>query len=126
MDFTAQVKAGYNRIADTYLAQRRASTADVGLLSGLIERLAPGSRVLDAGCGAGVPVTKMLAASCRVVGVDFAEAQLSRARRLVPHARFVCADLRTLAFAEGSFDAICSYYAIIHIPREDHACGPQK
>jgi SAM-dependent methyltransferase len=24
-------------------------------------------------------------------------------------------------FADASFDAICSYYAIIHVPRDDHA-----
>jgi len=25
-----------------------------------------------------------------------------------------------LAFPDGSFDAVCSYYAIIHVPREEH------
>lgn len=121
MDFGETVRAGYNRISDRYLAQRRANTADVRVLSRLVDRLAPGAAVLDAGCGAGDPITRILARSFRVTGADFAEAQLARARRLVPGARFVCADLRTLPFRDGGFDAICSYYAIIHISRDDHA-----
>jgi SAM-dependent methyltransferase len=121
MDFSETVKAGYNGIVDPYLAQRDGSTPDVRLLDLLIARLTPGAAVLDAGCGAGVPITRRLAESFQVTGVDFAEAQLAQARRLVPTARFVCADLRAPVFADGAFDAICSYYAIIHIPREDHA-----
>jgi SAM-dependent methyltransferase len=52
--------------------------------------------------------------------VDFAEAQIQLARQLVPQARFVCQDITQLAFPEDSFDAVCSYYAIIHIPRQGH------
>ena len=121
MDFSDTVRAGYNRIVEPYLAQRDADTPDVRLLARLIARLTPGASVLDAGCGAGVPITHHLAESFRVTGVDFAEAQLARARRLVPAARFVCGDLRALSFSDASFDAICSYYAIIHVPRDDHA-----
>src|SRR5438093_5034326 len=121
MDWSATVRAGYNRIVEPYLAQRSDDTPDVRLAARLIARLAPDSAVLDAGCGAGVPIARRLAESFRVTGVDFAEAQVARARRLVPAARFVCADVRAPGLRAARFDAICSYYAIIHIPREDHA-----
>ena len=29
-------------------------------------------------------------------------------------------DMTELSFPEGSFDAVCSLYAIIHVPREQH------
>jgi SAM-dependent methyltransferase len=32
----------------------------------------------------------------------------------------VCQDITGLGFADDSFDALCSYYAIIHIPRHEH------
>jgi len=83
--------------------------------------LTPRSRVLDAGCGAGVPIAQRLATHATVVGVDFADAQLDLAKRHVPTGLWVCADLVALPFADASFDAVCSYYAIIHIPREQHA-----
>lgn len=114
------VKAGYNSIAANYLAIRPQDSADVELLGELVQRLPSGARVLDAGCGAGVPVTRFLSRYFQVTGVDFAETQLQLARQLVPPAQFVCQDLTELAFPENSFHAICSYYAIIHIPRQEH------
>lgn len=114
------VRAGYNRIASHYLSTRSADGDDVRLLDDLIGRLSVGARVLDAGCGGGVPVTRLLSQHFEVTGVDFAEEQIALARALVPGARFLCQDMTTLALADESLDAVCSYYAIIHIPREEH------
>jgi ubiquinone/menaquinone biosynthesis C-methylase UbiE len=75
---------------------------------------------LDAGCGAGVPVTRILSQSYDVIGVDSSDEQIRLARELVPHAQFICQDMTELDFPDKSFDAICSYYAIIHIPRQEH------
>jgi ubiquinone/menaquinone biosynthesis C-methylase UbiE len=92
----------------------------VRLLDDFIELLPPDARVLDAGCGAGIPISKMLAEHFDVTGVDFSEAQIELAGKNVPHAKFICADMTELNFPEDTFDGICSYYAIIHIPREEH------
>jgi SAM-dependent methyltransferase len=81
----------------------------------------PGGRVLDLGCGAGVPSTRRLAESFSVVGVDISAEQLTRARRNVPVAELVQADLREVCFPAGSFDGVCALYSIAHVPREDHA-----
>lgn len=114
------VKAGYNAIARKYTALRSEDTEDIQLLEELVERLPRGAKVLDAGCGSGVPVSRYLAQFFDVTGVDFAEEQIRRARRLIPEATFLCEDITKLAFADETFDAICSYYAIIHIPRDEH------
>lgn len=115
------VKSGYNKIADKYLAERDQDSKNVRLLSDFIELLAPRSRVLDAGCGAGIPVTQMLAEHFEVLGVDFSEEQIERAKKNVPTATFFCQDMTDLNLPGESLDGICSYYAIIHIPREEHA-----
>ena len=47
------VKAGYNVIANRYLAERTRDSEDVLLLNELIERLPADASMLDAGCGAG-------------------------------------------------------------------------
>ena len=120
MDGKNIVRAGYNARATEYLATRTEDSEDVQLLQELVQRLPRGAKVLDAGCGAGVPVTKFLSRFFEVTGVDFAEAQIQLARQLVPQAQFVCQDMTELAFPDQSFDAICSYYAIIHIPRQEH------
>ncbi|MBK9926714.1 MAG: class I SAM-dependent methyltransferase [Anaerolineales bacterium] len=123
MDYKNIVKSGYDKIADRYLDERggdRRNTANVRLLNDFIELLAPNSKVLDAGCGAGLPITRMLAERFDVIGVDFSKEQVERAKKNVPNAHFFCQDMTDLDFPDESLDGICSYYAIIHIPREEH------
>jgi len=120
MDFKETVKAGYNKIANRYLAERTIDSEDVCLLDDFVELLAPHAKVLDAGCGAGIPISRLLAERFDVTGVDFSEAQIELAKKNVPAAKFICKDMTRLNFPEATFDGICSYYAIIHIPREEH------
>ena len=120
MNYKETVKAGYNQIANQYLTTRTADSDDVRLLSDFIELLAPNAKILDAGCGAGIPISRLLAEGFEVTGVDFSEAQIELAKKNVPNAKFLCEDMTKLKFLENTFDGICSYYAIIHIPREEH------
>ena len=120
MNYKETVKKGYNQIADRYLAERTADSEDVRLLDDFIELLSPHAKVLDAGCGAGFPISSALADLFDLTGVDFSEAQIELAKKNIPNANFICEDMTKLDFPENSFDGICSYYAIIHIPREEH------
>ncbi len=118
----AVVRHGYDVVAESYLAERPGDGADVALLDELLQRLPHRARVLDAGCGAGVPVTAKLAgAGLVIVGLDFSIRQLELARARVPEAELVQGDLASLPFPTASFDGLVSYYAIIHVPRVDHA-----
>ena len=76
--------------------------------------------MLDAGCGTGIPVTRFLCRFFTVTGVDFSEVQIQLSRQLVPQAQFLCQDMTGLSFPQNSFDAIVSFYAIIHVPRAEH------
>ena len=121
MDPKRIVRAGYERAAEAYLADRPKDSPDIAALEQLLSRLAPGALVLDAGCGAGLPILRRLATRHRVVGVDFAERQLALAAGNVPEVALAGMDLTRLGFAAETFDAVVSYYAIIHIPRAAHA-----
>ena len=116
------VRAGYDQAAESYLAARPSDGGDVALLADLRARVPDGSPVLDAGCGAGMPVTDALVSmGLRAVGLDFSPGQLTLARRRHLAATCVRGDLAALPFADGSFAAVVSYYAIIHVPRDEHA-----
>jgi SAM-dependent methyltransferase len=80
-----------------------------------------GERVVELGCGTGVPVAQWLAARFEYTGVDASEGMLRIARRHVPGGTFVHADMETASFEPGSLGAVLSFYAIIHVPREQHA-----
>jgi cyclopropane fatty-acyl-phospholipid synthase-like methyltransferase len=82
--------------------------------------LPAGASVLDLGCGAGVPVARDLAVDFSMTGVDVSAVQIDRARRLVPTATFVQADMVTVEFQPQSFDAVVCLYALIHVPVCEH------
>src|SRR5436305_7031013 len=66
----------------------------------------PGTRVLDAGCGAGGASVLAAGRGAHVNGLDAAEALLAIARARVPDADFRAGDLDALPYADGTFDAI--------------------
>lgn len=90
------------------------------LLLNLISKLKKDSRVLDIGCGPGVPYTRQLAENTRVTGIDISEVQIDIARLNVPMAHFICGDIATYDLEENHYDALFSYYSIIHVPRDEH------
>ena len=112
------VRRGYDAIADRY-AEWAASFESPALrwVEALQARLPDGVDVLELGCGGGGPATRSLAARHRVLGVDISERQLERARRLVPQARFVRADVTEVVFEPESFDAVVSLFLLGHVPR---------
>ena len=83
-------------------------------------RLDDGSSVLDIGCGAGVPITQLLAKTFAVTGVDISSEMIRLAGANVPCASFVESDVTSVEFDDSSFDAVVAFYSLFHIPREDH------
>lgn len=122
------VRRGYDAISLAYRGddgQAAASSAeDVSRYSGWVAELAgllrPGARVVDLGCGAGIPATRKLTDhGLQVIGVDFSAVQLRRAQQLVPGASLIRADMTALHLRPASADAVVSFYALIHVPVAD-------
>lgn len=90
----------------------------------LAEDLAPGSRVLDVGCGTGLPTARQLHdLGHRVTGVDLSTGMLELAGKNVPGADFQHRDLADL-HAEGPsglgrFDAVTCFFTLLMLPREE-------
>jgi SAM-dependent methyltransferase len=83
--------------------------------------ISDGERVVELGCGTGVPVGRWLAARFDYTGVDASPGMLAEARRHLHTAKFVQADMETVTFEPGSLGAVVAFYSIIHVPRERHA-----
>lgn len=111
------VRRGYDAVSLRYDEAYGAETKYRAWLSDLGRRIPDGGTVLDLGCGSGVPVARTLAAAgCRVTGIDISEVQIRRARKRVPQAEFIHADAATATFDADSFDAVVSFYSLIHLP----------
>jgi ubiquinone/menaquinone biosynthesis C-methylase UbiE len=121
MDPKQMVEEGYDRIAECYVEwiQTTRSEERARYTSVLLDELPPGAKVLDLGCGVGLPTTQQLAQRFEVTGVDFSAHQLTLARQNVPEAQFIQADITQLDLPPASFDAVAAFYTFIHVPREE-------
>jgi len=117
---TQIVADGYDAMGETFAAWREEIVGDPRREweDELVSRLEPGARLLELGCGSGPPETRRLARRFRLTGVDISPQQVERARAAIPEAEFVCADFTELALPAGSFDAVASFYAFNHVPRD--------
>ena len=70
-----------------------------------LAQVGPGSRALDVATGTGDLAVALRAEGAEVVGCDFSEEMLERARRKEPSARFEWADALDLPYEDDSFDA---------------------
>ena len=114
------VRKGYDLMAGDYHENRHifGNKKELEDFTSLLPRNA---KVLDLGCGAGVPVTKFLVDSgLSVTGVDFSESMLNLAAMNVPEATFMKKNMTELDFKYNSFDGLTACYSIIHVPREKH------
>ena len=108
-----EVRRMFDRIAPVYDAMNSSMTAGLDrrwrrLTSEAVVR--PGDRVLDACCGTGdLALACARAGAGSVVGLDFSEPMLERARRKAQgtdcHVEWVNGDLLSSPFEGGSFDA---------------------
>jgi len=119
----AIVRRGFDHLSETYRppgASRDAFGHDFEdhqeWLEPVLKAVPRGAEVLDLGCGCGIPDARLLTDRFRVTGVDISDVQIDRARRLVPNARFVRADMTEVMFSESSFGAVLCLYALIHVP----------
>lgn len=120
MDPKDVVRRGYDAVAVRYDEWSEGATKYRSWLTELGERIPAGASVLDLGCGSGLPVARDLAAAgCHVTGVDISAVQIQRARELVPDAQFLQADISAVDFEPESFDAVVSFFALIHVPLDD-------
>jgi SAM-dependent methyltransferase len=68
--------------------------------------VAPGSRILDAGCGTGRVAIRLAELGFDCVGVDLDTSMLAEARRLAPTMTWLHGDLATLEVHPAGFDLV--------------------
>lgn len=123
-DMRKVVKEGYEKgdYGKAFRLHRvRLTKFELTLFKKLCNLLPEQGKILDLGCGLGIPYDKYLAdKDFNVTGVDFSKKHISMARKNVPKARFIYKDFTKVNFRPATFDAIVSFYAIFHIPRKEN------
>lgn len=104
------VARGYDVVVGTYLKRFGRSTVRQRMIEKMIARSPAAARVLDLGCGAGVPLSsELIEHGFSVVGIDCSAQQIEMARRNVPKAEFVHADMNAVTFAPRSSHAVAAH-----------------
>jgi demethylmenaquinone methyltransferase / 2-methoxy-6-polyprenyl-1,4-benzoquinol methylase len=121
------VRDMFDRIAPVYDPMNRAMTLGLDrrwrrMTVAAVVR--PGDRVLDLCCGTGDLALASAAAGADVVGLDFSERMLARAREKSDGVEWVRGDATALPFAGGEFDAVTVGFGIRNL--EDMGCGLEE
>ncbi len=104
-----QVRAMFDRIAGVYDLMNGVMTAGLHhrwrARAADLARVGPGDRVLDVATGTGDLAIELASRGCSVVGSDFSEEMLARARAKAPGVAFEHGDAQALPYPDDAFDA---------------------
>jgi len=109
------VRDMFDRIAPVYDFMNRAMTLGLDTRWRRLTVAAavrPGDRVLDVCCGTGDLALASSEAGAHVVGLDFSEKMLARARNKSDAVDWVRGDATAMPFADGEFDAVTVGFGI--------------
>ena len=118
------VRRMFDRIAPVYDVMNHVMTAGLDRRwrrTTIEETVQSDDRTLDACCGTGDLAIGARAHGADVVGLDFSEAMLERARRKAPEIDFVQGDLLALPFEDASFDSATVGFGVRNV--EDLEAG---
>lgn len=117
----AIVEQAYDHVAEWYLRWVESQHSPREKFTNKLLENAPASpRMLELGCGSGVPITRMLLdRGAEVVANDISTKQLDMAKTRCPQATLIPGDMAALSFEPASFDGVVSFYTIFHLPRAE-------
>ena len=122
-DIRKIVEQGYDKTdyAGKFRLNAVPNEMELYFLQSLASKVGEGAKVLDLGCGIGLPFDKFLVdKNIQVTGIDISQKHVDLSKKNVPEGKFIKGDFSRFDFGNEKFDGIISFYAIFHIPREEH------
>ena len=117
-------RKAYNSMAETYLDWTNDNPSPRAMYLNKLFKVIKDplqASVLDLGCGPGIS-TKFLAERCaQVIANDISATQIQFASKTVArdNTTFLTSDMLSLELEPSSLQAVVSFYAIIHLPRDE-------
>jgi len=114
------VRSAYDTVAEAYAAALPDTSfeapLDMAMIDDFCARLlaSPGSKVIDAGCGAGRLSVHVNDVGLEVTGVDLSPGMVRTAQRSHPGLAFEVGELTDLPAADAAANGVLAWYSIIH------------
>lgn len=111
----------YDQIAAWY---EKARSQEVGAAetARLAKMLPAGAKVLDLGCGTGLPIARILSdMGLEVYGIDSSREMVRRFRQNLPRAPVLCEAAERSDFFGERFDAVVCWGVLFHLVPDDQA-----
>ncbi len=111
-------KNSYNKVARRWTEKRKQSAVSK-LVIDFADRVIAKGRILDIGCGTGIPISSYLSErGFFVTGIDFSEEMISMARLSgITNAQFVNRNFLDFE-TTGKFDGVIAWDSLWHFPKD--------
>jgi ubiquinone/menaquinone biosynthesis C-methylase UbiE len=127
MNRQSKLADSYDRVAEEYaeefFKELDRKPFDREILGRFAEIVGGGAAACDIGCGPGQIARFLKDRGLTIRGIDLSEEMVKCARRVNPDIPFETGDMLQLALADESLAAIASFYAIIHLSRDEVTRG---
>jgi SAM-dependent methyltransferase len=102
----------WNSVVDLWQASRSSFADPARQVVAAATALAPGTSVLDLGCGSGEFLALAAGRGADVAGIDAADAMIAAARRRVPEADLRVGSIEDLPWPDDVFDVVTAFNAV--------------
>lgn len=118
-----ELAASYDRVARQYAAEYCDELGRKPFDRALLDEFAADVRgrglVCELGCGPGQVARYLRDRGVEMCGIDLSPEMVNHARRLNPDITFTQGDMLALDAADAAFAGLVSFYAVIHLRREE-------
>ena len=111
----------YDQIAEWFT---RVRNPEIGIpdLVAFVQSLSPHAKILDLGCGDGIPISQYLfREKFDLVGLDSSQEMIKRYRANFPTIPTRCERAQEARFMPGSFDAVVAWSVLFHLSDTEQA-----
>lgn len=120
MDYKKIVKLGYDELNVNYQDSYTNNPNILKALYKLGNFLEKNAKIIDFGCGTGIPAGKYLVDNgYDVTGIDISPEMVKLSKKNVPKMHCVCGDFAKTSFKDNSFDAGIALFSLLHVAKKD-------
>lgn len=120
MDYKEIIKKGYDELNKTYQDNYSENSNVYKALDLFQKYIAPNSKIVDFGCGTGIPAGRyLIAKGYEVTGVDISPEMIKLSKINVPAMHSICSDFSKLPMVDNSFDAGIALFSLLHVAKKD-------